>query len=322
MDDQFLRDLKTPPSPEFAGRLRATLRAVPASSTGNVAAATRFRKWLAAAASIAAVGFVFTLPPVQAAAEAVLDLFRVKQFAGVRFDTERLRSLEAGGLSPEAILGDLEPITPAQEPVEYATLEDAGAAADIRVRTPAWIPPGFARTEITASSEQMARITANTQTLQAVLDTLGLDDVELPQSLDGQVATVRVPPIVTQRFVNGDRNVLVLQAKSPEVSFPAEIELWRLAYAGLRVFGMERDEAYRMAVTIDWRSTLIVPVPSQALAYRPMNVAGNEGLLIEGVAHEEERPGGVLVWSAGDETYAVTGPVRGDELLEMAQTLY
>jgi hypothetical protein len=114
----------------------------------------------------------------------------------------------------------------------------------------------------------------------------------------------------------------VLQAKSPEVSFPAEIELWRLAYAGLRVFGMERDEAYRMAVTIDWRSTLIVPVPSQALAYRPMNVAGNEGLLIEGVAHEEERPGGVLVWSAGDETYAVTGPVRGDELLEMAQTLY
>jgi hypothetical protein len=113
----------------------------------------------------------------------------------------------------------------------------------------------------------------------------------------------------------------VIQAKSPEVTFPAGVDLSQLAYAALRVLGMTRDEAYRMSVTIDWRSTLIVPVPSKAVAYRPINVSGNEGLLIEGVARDEVHPGSVLMWSARGETFAVTGPVRGDQLLEIAQTL-
>ena len=333
MEDQFLRDLKTQPSSEFAARLRATLRAVPPNAVARVAPAAVIKKWFAAAASIALVGLVFTLPPVQAAAEAFLDFFRVKQFTGVQFDPERLQSLESSGFSPEAIFGKVEPLTTPQEPVSYASAADAGAAAGIRVRTPAWIPSGFSSTGFMASSEMAARITINTAGLQAVLDTLGLPDVELPEGLDGQTATVRLPPIVTQTFVNRDpmvkdrtgeiieRTVHVIQAQSPDVSFPAGLDLSKLAYAGLRVLGMSRDEAYRMSTTIDWRTTLIVPVPSKAVAYRPLNVAGNEGLLIEGLAAGERFPGGVLMWSAGGETFAVAGAVGGQELLEIAQTL-
>jgi hypothetical protein len=333
MDDQFLRDLKVQPSPEFAARLRATLRALPPNAVARVAPAAAFKQWFAAAASIAIVGFAFTLPTVQAAAEAFLDFFRVRQFAGVQFDPERLRGLESSGLSPEAIFGKVEPLTPEPQPVSYATAAEAGAAAGVRVRTPAWLPPGFGSTGIMGSSEMAARITVNTAGLQAVLDTLGLADVELPQGLDGQTATVRVPPIVTQSFVNGgtvvsqrtgrtiERSIRIVQARSPDVSFPAGVDLAQLAYAGLRVLGMSRDEAYRMSVTIDWRSTLVVPVPSKALAYRPINVSGNEGLLIEGVAANENWPGGVLMWSAGGETFAVAGAVSGEELLEIAQNL-
>jgi hypothetical protein len=331
MDDQFLRDLKKQPDPLFAARLRATLRALPPNAVARVAPASGFRRWFAAAASIAVVGFAFTLPPVQAAAEAFLDLFRVQQFTGVAFDPERLRGLETSGLSPEAIFGAVEPLTPPPQPVSYATAADAGAAAGIRVRTPAWLPNGYSSTGIMGSSEMAARITINTAGLQAVLDTLGLPDVELPEGFDGQTATVRVPPVVTQTFVNRDfvgrdgevieRSVHVIQAQSPDVSFPAGVDLSKLAYAGLRVLGMSRDEAYRMSVTIDWRTTLIVPVPAKALAYRPINVAGNEGLLIEGLAAGERLPGGVLMWSSGGETFAVAGAVSGDELLEIAQTL-
>jgi hypothetical protein len=277
---------------------------------------------LAAAASLAVVGFVFTLPPVQAAAEALLDLFRVRQFAGVQFDPQRLRDLEASGFSPEAIFGDVVPLESIELEINsYATAADAGAAAGIRVRTPAWIPTGYTSTGFMVSSVHAARITLDTAGLQAVLDTLGLADVELPEGLDGQTATVRVPHVVTESYLNGDRSVHVIQAQSPEVSFPAGVDLSKLAYAALRVLGMSRDEAYRMSVTIDWRSTLIVPVPSQAVAYRPINVAGNEGLLIEGLAAGETHPGGVLLWSAAGETFAVTGAVSGEELLEIAQTM-
>ncbi|HVJ28966.1 MAG TPA: hypothetical protein VNA66_01545, partial [Gammaproteobacteria bacterium] len=83
MEDQFLRDLKAQPNPEFAARLRATLRAAPPNAVARVAPAANLRKWFAAAASIAVVSFAFTLPTVQAAAEAFLDLFRVRQFTGV-----------------------------------------------------------------------------------------------------------------------------------------------------------------------------------------------------------------------------------------------
>lgn len=320
MDDQFLRDLKEQPHPAFAARLRAALHDLPRNAA-RVAPAARFREWLAAAASIAVVGFVFTLPPVQAGAQAFLDLFRVRQFTGVEFDPQRLQSLESSGFNPEVMFGEVERLTPPQEPVSYATAAEAGAAAGIRVRMPAWIPPGYSSADFLVSSEHGARITANTAGLQALLDALGLADVDLPENLDGQVATVRVPPIVTQRYVNGDRSVLVIQAQSPDVSFPAGLDLSSLAYAGLRVLGMSRDEAYRMSVTIDWRTTLIVPVPARAAAYRPINVAGNEGLLIEGAATHDGRAGGVLLWSAGGETFAVTGPLNGAALLEIAQTL-
>jgi hypothetical protein len=327
MDDQFLRDLKAPPNPEFAARLRATLRALPPNAVARVAPAARFRKWFAAAASIAVVGFAFTLPPVQAAAEAFLDLFRVRNFTGVEFDpqalAQRLDSLGQSGFDPAALFGTVEPLTAEPQPTSYATAADASAAAGIRVRVPAWIPQGYSSTGIVGSSEMAARITLNTAGLQAVLDTLGLADVELPSGLDGQTATVHVPPIVTQSYVSsgGERSVHVMQARSPDVSFPAGIDLSKLAYAGLRVLGMSRDEAYHMSITIDWRSTLIVPVPAQAVSYRPINVSGNEGLLIEGLAANQTYPGGVLMWSAGDETFAVAGALNGEELLEIAQNL-
>lgn len=320
MDDQFLRDLKAQPNPVFAARLRATLRTLPPSAVARVAPAAELKRWFAAAASIAVVSLAFALPAVQAAAEAFLELFRVQQFTGVQFDPERLRTLESSGFNPEAIFGNVEPLTTPAEPVSYATVAEAGAAAGIRVRTPSWLPYGFAANGVMASSEHAARITVNTAGLQTLLDTLGLADAELPEGLDGQTATVRVPPMVTQSYANGGRNVHVIQAKSPEVSFPAGVDLSKLAYAGLRVLGMPRDEAYRMSVTIDWRSTLIVPVPARAAAYRPINVAGNEGLLIEGL-RDENYTGSVLMWSAGDETFAVAGAVRGEELLEIAQTL-
>jgi hypothetical protein len=242
----------------------------------------------------------------------------------VQFDPEHLRSLESSGIDPESLFGALEPLTPEPTPVSYATAADAGAAAGIRVRTPAWVPPGFTSSGLMGTSEMAARITLKTAGLQAVLDALGLADVELPDGLDGQTATVRVPPVVTQTFVNGDRSGHVIQAHSPEVSFPAGIDLSKLAYAGLRVLGMSRDEAYNMSVTIDWRSTLIVPVPSRAMSYRPINVAGNQGLLIQGIEDNGSggaQPGGVLMWSAGDETFAVAGAVSPEALLEIAQTL-
>ena len=50
-------------------------------------------RWLATAASVAALAFAFTFPAVRTAAEAFLDYFRVVNFAGVAFDPQRMAQL-------------------------------------------------------------------------------------------------------------------------------------------------------------------------------------------------------------------------------------
>jgi hypothetical protein len=311
MDDQFLHDLRRAPQPEFAARLRGSLRAhetrrstLPRSSTV---------RWLAAAASIAVVSLAFTFPAVRAGAAAFLDLFRVVNFAGVRFDPERLK---ASGVDLTSMFGEVEPLTEPGEPVSYADPAEAGQAAGIDLRLPAWVPPGWSLSETRVSAEHSARVTANTAKIQAVLDTLALDDVRLPEGIDGQVATAHVPPVVGLTYSNGSTAMRLFEARSAEVSFPAEFDLPALAQAGLRILGLDRDEAYRMAYSIDWRNTLIVPVPADAASFRQINVAGADGLLVERV-----RGGRVLFWSTGGQMYVLASPLGAAEVLEMAQSL-
>src|SRR5690606_3312767 len=130
-----------------------------------------------------------------------------------------------------------------EDPVSFATAAEAGAAAGIRVRQPAWLPPGYTSAGFLVTSEHAVRVTLNTAGLRAVLNALGLADVELPDDLDGRPVTARMPPIVTERYTTGEREFHVVQARSPDIAFPAGLDLGKLAYAGLRVLGMPRDEA-------------------------------------------------------------------------------
>jgi hypothetical protein len=206
-------------------------------------------------------------------------------------------------------------------PTSYATLEDAAAAAGHRVLTPAWTPPGWELTTIEVVGENAVRLRVATEPLQAILDGLGIDDVSIPAGFDGQEATIRVPPVVHLEYTHPAitrAQLQLLQAQSPEVSFPAGIDLAALAEIGLRILGLERDEAYRFAQSVDWRSTLIVPVPAANASFTEVDIAGNEGLLIK----PRDEYGALLLWASGDQVFALGGPLSNPELLEVAQTLH
>jgi len=243
-------------------------------------------------------------------------VFRVVNFAGVRFDPQRLAGLKAGGVDFPSLLGDVEPPMASVRPVSYADPAEAGKAAGIEVRQPAWLPPGWTATETVVTAEHSARVTANTAKLQTVLDALALDDVRLPEGLDGQVATVHLPAVVLMTYRDGLRALRLFEARSAEISFPAGFDVPALAQAGLRILGLDRDEAYRMAYAIDWRNTLLVPVPVDAASFRQVNVAGADGLLIE-----RARSGCLLLWSTNGQMYALEAPLGAAAMLEIAQSL-
>lgn len=329
MDDKFLHDLRRAPSPEFARRLRASLHTAELASDEPRSTAP-LAKWAAMAASLALVSVAFTFPAVRAAAQAFLDLFRVVNVSAISFDAERLSELEQLDLSsldlPSIVGENVEVLAESGAPTSYATLEDAGAAAGHRVLTPAWLPAGWALTTIEVVGENAARVTVRTEPLRQIIEALGIDDVSIPTGIDGQQATIRVPSVVHLEFTHTPTggqlqslggNLQLLQAQSPEVSFPAGLDLAALAEVGLRILGLERDEAYRLAQSIDWRSTLIVPVPAANATFTEVDVAGSDALLIQ----PRDEYGGLLLWASGDQVFALGGPLPAPELLEIAQTL-
>jgi hypothetical protein len=200
----------------------------------------------------------------------------------------------------------------------------AGMAAGIQVRLPAWRPVGLEPQLIEVSTDQAMRFTASTAKLKRVLDAFGIDDLSVPDGIDGRSATVHVPAIVRVNYGGQGHHVVLLQAHQPQVSFPAGIDLASLAEIGLRVLGVKPGEAHRFAQNVDWRTTLIVPVPADVQIFRQVDVQGNAGLLIEtvrrnarGVMPEESR----VLWSSGDSVFALLGNVRPTELFEMAQSV-
>lgn len=327
MDDQFLHALRRQPTPEFARQLRARLPANTARSSVREIG-PRMKKWSALAASVAVLGFAFTLPAVRAGAEAFLDFFRVVSISGVQFDPTRLRSLETSSLNfPELVGDEVEVVKESGAPVSYASLDEAGAAAGLRLLEPAYRPSGYERSAIEVAGENEVRFVAHTAQLQQLLAEIGISDVRIPVELDGQTIGVRVPPIAVITYSNGTDAVRLVEARSPEVSFPAGVDLSALAEAALRLLGLDSDEAYRLATSVDWRNTLIVPVPAGAASFREVNVAGSDGLLIEARAPDGHPGENVLLWATDERVFALLGGPQGDaqlraaELLEMAQTV-
>lgn len=325
MDDRFLHQMRREPRPEFARDLRQRLRAQRETRTTWV-----FRPVPAVAVAFAAlaVASLFAFPAVRVSAQAMLDLFRVRRFAAVPFDetrVEKLRALAKNGdqtllvFDGKQTLRDPGPAQPYADPVA------AGAAAGLSVRRPSYLPDGLLPDSVWVQGAGESRLAVSEAKLRSLLDALDLRDVSVPAGLDGRSVGVRTSPVVIQKFRGPRHKATLIQALSPEVSVPAGLDVERLAEIGLRVIGLEPDEARRVARSTDWRSTLVVPVPLNASTFRQVTVHGEPGLLITTSARGDDgdrhRDGTVVMWTEGDRVFAIAGDVNGPEVLQMAESV-
>jgi hypothetical protein len=154
------------------------------------------------------------------------------------------------------------------------------------------------------------------------MEAFDIRDLTVPPGLDGQQVSIHVPRVVVQIYRN-DRKARArfLQASSPELSMPSGVDLARLGEIGLRLLGLGRDEANRMAHAIDWRSTLLVPVASTATTFQRIHVNGANGVYLETTAHSGEDAGSVVLWSRDDRIYALMGNLDQAALVGMAESV-
>jgi hypothetical protein len=251
MDDDFLYSLRQDPSKPFSDDLRARLRPPERRTTARWPPPA-FKRVAAATAFGALFGSLFAFPVVRARAQAFLDLFRVVNFAAVPVAEDRVKQLTSTQLNLEALIGQQVEVLADPGPARpFLTPADAGAAAGMQVRVPGWLPNGLVRTDVQLQGERAVRLTGNTSSLRQVLQTLSLNDVRIPEGLDGQTATLRVPPAVVIAYQRGDRKAAFIQARTPQVTLPAGLDLPALGEIGLRVLGLEKAEAHRFAQALD-----------------------------------------------------------------------
>ena len=71
---------------------------------------------------------------------------------------------------------------------------------------------------------------------------------------------------------------------------------------------MSREEAAAFTATVDWTSTLVIPVPRRASTYEDVSVDGVTGKLIQRVT--DYAPEYALIWVKDGIVYAVSGGPR------------
>jgi hypothetical protein len=262
------------------------------------------------------------VPGVRASVAQFVSLFRVINVVGVPVDSSRIDRLKAEQLDIGALIGEhVQIVQDPGAPVQVASLDNAAAAAGMTLATPQWLPDNTQIIEMAVMGERAVRVTADSQRLQQVMDALGINDLDVPAGLDGQVVNVRVPPVVMIRYdhQNGRRSRL-FQARTPQLTLPNSIDVRALGEIGLRILGLPPTEAKQFAQTIDWHSTMVVPVPPNATSFQQVDISGHRGVLIQHQPRNQS-PTTTLVWSTPERVFALVSIQHVSEVTAMATSV-
>jgi hypothetical protein len=329
MDDQFLKNARREPRPEFARSLRERLRRQETVATGRAKSARRFSPFVTAFAALLVIAGLFSIPAVRASAQAFLDLFRVRNFAAVTVDAARLEQLRNQQFDVEAILGQPQVVRDPGPLQMFLSAREAASAAGYTLREAVDAPRGLHADTTYVRGESMARLRIDANRLRSLLSSLAIDDVQVPSSIDGAEVNVHILPVARTVYRREGGQAMLIQAPSPELSLPPGIDIAQLGEIGLRIAGLSSSDARRFAQSVDWHSTLLVPVPSNASSFREVDVRGHKGLLVSlgwsGARQDHarwQRTGSQLMWSDGDRVFAVVSQNLSEvELVQMANAV-
>ena len=320
MNDDLLYSLQQAPDPAFAATLR---RRLAQDHSAGDARPWRLRRAAAILLPMLVAAGLFTMPAVRASAESFLAMFRVANFVGVRMET---RALTRDAVDVPRLLGEqVQMVQDPGRPVNVTSVADASAAAHFTVAEPADLPRDSRLTDIAVQGAGVVRITADAERLRDALNVLGIRDLDVPQDLDGKVAMVRTGSVVRLGYAVRGLSFTVFQTTTPDIALPAGINLAQLGEMALRISGMPRVDAHNFAQTIDWHSTVLVPIPPNAQGFRQVDINGHQALLVQsipfGTPTESQRRLTSLLWSTGSRVIAVQGTVPMGDIIEIALSI-
>lgn len=287
-----------------------------------------------AAAILVLVVILISLAPARSAAQRVLAMLRIQKVTVVPVDlsvtpnrdtVQRIRQLISSRVTVT--------LSPGKPQIETdAASASKLAGFSVRVLTGVAGAP-----HIAVVGEQGYVMTLDRDRLEEILGDLGRSDLQIPSQVDGQIVAVHIPKAAFIRYGDCESHqraagssdsahqaagcVAVAEVPSPIVSVPPGLNINQLAEIALEAAGMSEAQAAAFCQTVNWKTTLVVPIPENASSYQQVEVDGVEGTLIMGRPHEG-RPGEfALVWVKNGIIYSIHGTGGPDRALALAGTL-
>jgi len=290
-------------------------------------------------AIIAALAVALSFQPVRAFASGVLALFRVQQVSVLSIDISALNSFNRDPTFGEAIsqvFSDSIVVTREKEEAQTdLDVESARQLADFPVRFQAGASPS----SIILDSGTAFEFTVDLEQAQEILEIGGRSDLELPDNLDGTKFSVDIPASVLATYgecahpkgsdpdqpphYRGSTDcIMLMQVPSPTMTASTDVDPSELAEIGLQFIGMVEDEAQALSQSIDWTSTLVIPVPTDAGRHEDITVDGVPGVLIREMGDlPEEELGYTLIWVRDSILYSILGFGDPEQGMALANNL-
>ncbi|MFQ5407850.1 MAG: hypothetical protein ACE5FI_05425 [Anaerolineales bacterium] len=282
----------------------------------------RYRSALVGLTIAAALAIALALPSVRALATEFLGLFRVQQIAVVEINPANVPDFDRRATEIENLLSESMQIESDGEPEEVADSAQAAALAGMPVRLPVAVQPELER--LTYQPGSRVSFVIDLPATRLILEELGRGDIVLPDGVDNAQVTVEMPNSVTAaygRCAYGDTDeseirasaaagpteacTVLVQMPSPTISAPSDLPVSDLGEAWLQLMGLSVDEAAQFSGTVDWTTTLVVPIPSRGANTEEVVVDGVAGTLLSRPrANYSEY---MLLWIKDDVLYILTG---------------
>ena len=288
-----------------------------------------------AAAALAAVALFLSFAPARGWGQKILAMLRVQKIAVVTIDPELLSgrdSGESGKMIGKLLSDNLVVTLDPGKPQPVSSAEEASQLAGFRVRALTGLSD---QPQLSVEGEGAFHMTLNRDRLQAILDEAGRPDIQLPEALDGATIAVHVPKAAFVRYGNcaepkrgeaapdsapkgpeAQGCTFLAEVPSPTVSVPPDLNIAQVAEAGLQLAGMSADAAHAFCQTVDWTSTLVIPIPRDATSYQTVEVDGVQGTLINRPQRGRRPAGYNLLWVKNGVIHSLVG--RGDSSTAVA----
>ena len=298
------------------------------------------------------VAALVSINPVRAWAKRVLAMLRVEKIQVVSIDPTTLMSSSGPDSHPYKLFNQFvaDNVVVTMDPGKPQVVSNLKIATQLAGYPVRVIGSLGAPHSIDVNGETAFQMTINRDRVTTLLDEIGRSDIQIPESVNGALIAVHIPKTVIsmygdcpirQQYANynsqsraealaerkmermaniKDTNcTYLIQAPSPTVSVPPELNMSDIAEAALELAGMTPAEARSFCQTVDWSSTLVVPIPRSSSSYETVTVDGVEGTLITETLSQGNRYS--LLWIKNGVIHSLAGHGNSSDALNLAASL-